>query len=157
MHQHDGPSITSDCAQPGKNYTIENCHWGDCTASDDSSCPTQEWCPFNVSPGPVYTAVCTVAPDRCQFGGAPCGSFSRCPVLRGRASCRVLTAAAAAQWYRSSGDINSGSESWMRNLQVTTRSSSPDITPMSGWQHTGGCPLSRSVGRASRSGSRVGS
>ena len=59
MHQHDGPSITSDCAQPGKNYTIENCHWGDCTASDDSSCPTQEWCPFNVSPGPVYTAVCT--------------------------------------------------------------------------------------------------
>ena len=31
----------------GKNYTIENCHWGDCTDSDDSSCPTQDWCPFN--------------------------------------------------------------------------------------------------------------
>jgi len=31
----------------GKNYTIENCHWGDCTDSDDSSCPTKDWCPFN--------------------------------------------------------------------------------------------------------------
>ena len=31
----------------GKNYTIENCHWGACTASDDSSCPTRTWCPFN--------------------------------------------------------------------------------------------------------------
>ena len=30
-----------------KNYSIENCHWGRCTDSDDSSCPTQEWCPFN--------------------------------------------------------------------------------------------------------------
>ena len=28
----------------GKNYTIENCHWGDCTDSDDSSCPTLDWC-----------------------------------------------------------------------------------------------------------------
>ena len=27
----------------GKNYTIENCHWGDCTTSDDSSCPTTDW------------------------------------------------------------------------------------------------------------------
>ena len=27
----------------GRNYTIENCHWGDCTDSDDSSCPTQQW------------------------------------------------------------------------------------------------------------------
>ena len=31
----------------GKNYTIENCHWGRCTPSDDSSCPTRTWCPFN--------------------------------------------------------------------------------------------------------------
>lgn len=31
----------------GKNYSIENCHWGRCTDSDDSSCPTTEWCPFN--------------------------------------------------------------------------------------------------------------
>lgn len=31
----------------GKRYLIENCHWGDCTDSDDSSCPTLEWCPFN--------------------------------------------------------------------------------------------------------------
>ena len=99
--------------ESGKNYTIENCHclgppgrlsaisvflcksilygafvWarralnsrkrrfparagGDCTDSDDSSCPTTEWCPFN--------------------------------------------------WYRSSGDINSGATSWLRNLQSTTR------------------------------------
>jgi len=26
--------------ETGKNYLIENCHWGRCTASDDSSCPT---------------------------------------------------------------------------------------------------------------------
>lgn len=31
----------------GRNYSIENCHWGICTDSDDSSCPTQDWCPFN--------------------------------------------------------------------------------------------------------------
>ena len=55
----------------GKNYTIENCHWGRCTASDDSSCPTREWCPFN--------------------------------------------------WYRTSGDINAGSSSWLGNLQTTIR------------------------------------
>ena len=30
-----------------KNYTIENCHWGDCTDGDDSSCPTKDWCPWN--------------------------------------------------------------------------------------------------------------
>jgi hypothetical protein len=33
--------------ESGKNYTIENCHWGRCTDSDDSSCHTREWCPFN--------------------------------------------------------------------------------------------------------------
>jgi alpha-galactosidase len=33
--------------ETGQNYTIENCHWGSCTDSDDSSCPTQEWCPMN--------------------------------------------------------------------------------------------------------------
>ena len=55
----------------GKNYTIENCHWGDCTGGDDSSCPTQTWCPWN--------------------------------------------------WYRTSGDINSGAFSWLSNLQTTTR------------------------------------
>ena len=31
----------------GKSYLIENCHWGDCTSGDDSSCPTADWCPFN--------------------------------------------------------------------------------------------------------------
>jgi len=31
----------------GKAFLIENCHWGRCTASDDSSCPTKDWCPFN--------------------------------------------------------------------------------------------------------------
>jgi len=57
--------------ESGRNYTIENCHWGDCTDSDDSSCPTEEWCPFN--------------------------------------------------WYRTSGDINAGSESWISNLQTTIK------------------------------------
>ncbi len=33
--------------ESGRNYTIENCHWGDCTDGDDSSCPTQDWCPWN--------------------------------------------------------------------------------------------------------------
>merc|ERR1719174_1366016 len=60
----------------GKNYSIENCHWGRCTHSDDSSCPTRDWCPFN--------------------------------------------------WYRSSGDINSGSTSWFNNLQTTIRFQSWD-------------------------------
>jgi hypothetical protein len=59
--------------ESGKNYTIENCHWGamnsiGCLPGDDASaCPSQDWCPFN--------------------------------------------------WYRSSGDINSGSNSWYSNLQ----------------------------------------
>ena len=35
-------------AASGRNYTIENCHWGDCTNSDDSSCPTTEWCPMMI-------------------------------------------------------------------------------------------------------------
>ena len=58
----------------GKNYTVENCHWGamnaiGCKAGDDASaCPTQKWCPFN--------------------------------------------------WYRSSGDINAGANSWFANLQT---------------------------------------
>eukprot|EP00937_MAST-01D_sp_MAST-1D-sp2_P005381 g5381.t1 len=55
----------------GRSYAIENCHWGRCTDSDDSSCPTQDWCPFN--------------------------------------------------WYRTSGDINSGAQSWYSNLQTAVR------------------------------------
>ena len=55
--------------ETGKTFTIENCHWGRCTDSDDSSCPTLDWCPFNS--------------------------------------------------YRTSGDINAGSESWFQNLQTT--------------------------------------
>eukprot|EP01062_Namystynia_karyoxenos_P054558 TRINITY_DN449_c0_g4_i1.p1 TRINITY_DN449_c0_g4~~TRINITY_DN449_c0_g4_i1.p1 ORF type:complete len:439 (+),score=174.67 TRINITY_DN449_c0_g4_i1:73-1317(+) len=35
----------------GQNYSIENCHWGQCGAfkgdPDGSSCPTDTWCPFN--------------------------------------------------------------------------------------------------------------
>ena len=31
----------------GKAFEIENCHWGDCTDNDASSCPTKDWCPFN--------------------------------------------------------------------------------------------------------------
>ena len=31
----------------GKNYSIENCHWGQCLTDDASSCPSQDWCPFN--------------------------------------------------------------------------------------------------------------
>jgi len=55
----------------GKSYHIENCHWGHCTNSDNSSCPTKDWCPFN--------------------------------------------------WYRTSGDINTGSMSWFDNLQTARR------------------------------------
>ena len=33
--------------QSGGNYTIENCHWGICTESEQSSCPSADWCPFN--------------------------------------------------------------------------------------------------------------
>jgi hypothetical protein len=37
----------------GKNYSIENCHWGrngniGCGENDDgSACPSDDWCPFN--------------------------------------------------------------------------------------------------------------
>lgn len=31
----------------GKAFAIENCHWGDCSTTDASSCPTRDWCPFN--------------------------------------------------------------------------------------------------------------
>jgi hypothetical protein len=37
----------------GKNYSIENCHWGrngniGCSENDDgSACPSDDWCPFN--------------------------------------------------------------------------------------------------------------
>jgi hypothetical protein len=31
----------------GRTFLIENCHWGRCTSSDDSSCPDTTWCPFN--------------------------------------------------------------------------------------------------------------
>ena len=34
-------------AATGQSYAIENCHWGRCTDSDDSSCPSVDWCPFN--------------------------------------------------------------------------------------------------------------
>ena len=33
--------------ESGKNYSIENCHWGVCDGTDDSSCPSVDWCPFN--------------------------------------------------------------------------------------------------------------
>ena len=34
----------------GKTFTIENCHHppDPCHGSDDSSCPTRDWCPFNL-------------------------------------------------------------------------------------------------------------
>ena len=38
-------------AASGKNYTVENCHWGQCWDIDGdpdaNGCPTHEWCPFN--------------------------------------------------------------------------------------------------------------
>jgi len=64
-------------AATGKSYAVENCHWGHCGADswyhnpDGSSCPTQQWCPFN--------------------------------------------------WFRTSGDINSGEQSWFGNLQTATK------------------------------------
>lgn len=36
----------------GKSYMIENCHWGQCWDIDGdpdaNSCPTTDWCPFNM-------------------------------------------------------------------------------------------------------------
>ena len=37
----------------GRNYSVENCHWGadgtiGCNKNDDgSACPSSTWCPFN--------------------------------------------------------------------------------------------------------------
>jgi alpha-galactosidase len=32
----------------GKTFETENCHWGICSDDDGSSCPTKDWCPFNL-------------------------------------------------------------------------------------------------------------
>ena len=32
---------------PSLTAALQNCHWGDCTEDDASSCPTLDWCPFN--------------------------------------------------------------------------------------------------------------
>ena len=65
----------------GKNFTVENCHWGPagsigCRADDDaSSCPTKDWCPFNsfrtsgdIRPtyGSVLSNLLTAAPFNTQ-------------------------------------------------------------------------------------------
>jgi hypothetical protein len=59
----------------GKNYTVENCHWGHCWDQegdpDASGCPTKDWCPFNM--------------------------------------------------YRTSGDVARVAQSWLHNLQTTSK------------------------------------
>ena len=57
-HQRNQTFYAQLMAESGKNYTIENCHWGDCTNSDDSSCPTQDWCPFNCETPPFPAELC---------------------------------------------------------------------------------------------------
>jgi len=58
----------------GKSYETENCHWGDCTANDASSCPTKDWCPFNFYRCPIYNIQVGTRgqmPDaRCQMRGS---------------------------------------------------------------------------------------
>jgi len=91
----------------GKAYEIENCHWGDCTEDDASSCPTVDWCPFNWYrtsgdsnnglstwydnlqttirfqswDAPVSQPGCWAYPDMLQVGRLGCSSrTSGCPV-----------------------------------------------------------------------------
>lgn len=93
--------------QTGKAYEIENCHWGDCTIDDASSCPTKDWCPFNwyrtsgdSNNGlgtwygnlqttirfqswsePVSQPGCWAYPDMLQIGRLGCSSHTQgCPV-----------------------------------------------------------------------------
>ena len=86
--------------QTGRAFAIENCHWGFCTDDDASSCPTQEWCPFNWFrtsgdsdnglgtwyrnlqttrrfqdwDAPVSQPSCWAYPDLLQVGRVGCGS-----------------------------------------------------------------------------------
>lgn len=91
----------------GKVYETENCHWGDCTGDDASSCPTQDWCPFNWYrtsgdsnnalgtwynnlqttkrfqswDAPVSQPGCWAYPDMLQVGRLGCSSHTQgCPV-----------------------------------------------------------------------------
>merc|ERR1711865_7505 len=96
--------------QTGKAYDIENCHWGDCTVDDASSCPTKDWCPFNWYrtsgdsdnglgtwygnmqttirfqswEAPVSQPGCWAYPDMLQVGRLGCSSHTQgCPVAPG--------------------------------------------------------------------------
>lgn len=94
-----------------KAYEIENCHWGDCSDSDASSCPTEDWCPFNFYrtsgdssnklsawydnlqttirfqtwDAPVSRPGCWAYPDMLQVGRLGCASQSTsgCPIPTG--------------------------------------------------------------------------
>jgi alpha-galactosidase len=78
----------------GKNFLIENCHWGKCTSSDDSSCPTADWCTAQREPNPQHPG----ARAACRSVRRPVGPFN---------------------WFRTSGDINNSPFSWLANLQTT--------------------------------------
>lgn len=94
----------------GAAYEIENCHWGDCTDNDASSCPTADWCPFNFFrtsgdsnnklgtwfdnmqttirfqgwDSPVSRPGCWAYPDMLQVGRLGCSSRTHgCPVPAG--------------------------------------------------------------------------
>ena len=94
--------------ETGRAFETENCHWGDCTDDDASSCPTVDWCPFNFYrtsgdsnnrlgtwydnlqstirfqkwDAPVSRPGCFAYPDMLQVGRLGCDSSttSGCPV-----------------------------------------------------------------------------
>ena len=78
----------------GKDYLVENCHWGKCDASmgDASSCPTRPSAPSTPTSTGTTTSTSTstsATPDWCPFN-----------------------------FYRTSGDISASWRGFYRNLQV---------------------------------------
>lgn len=76
-----------------------SCHWGamnsiGCKPNDDASaCPTNNWCPFS------------------ELHHASARS------VRAELAVSLTHWLRAADWYRTSGDINAGENSWFENLQ----------------------------------------
>ena len=85
-----------------------SCHWGRCTDSDDSSCPSTE-CEFCDR----VLCRCSAVPWVCPPALSLIDIAMDCTYVE-RSGCPF-------NWYRSSGDINAGHSSWYSNLQTTIR------------------------------------
>lgn len=98
--------------------TTENCHWGACTESDDSSCPTTEWCPWNSA---LAHPIRLARTSRLWFGWAMLAICTCACLIKLAAEGLHNHTYRHVAVYRSSEDINVGAESWFSNLQSLIR------------------------------------